>query len=104
MGGGGEGLYPLPAPIPSTLADFSRDISENIHDVRFALLPIQLKLQSTWRAKPPACNTSLVALSAEMYMPVNSNFHRVTIHWPSLREAPGKCTYPPPILAFLERL
>ena len=49
MGGGGEGLYPLPAPIPSTMADFSRDISENIHDVRFALLPIQLKLQSTWR-------------------------------------------------------
>ena len=37
-------------------------------------------------------------------MPVNSNFHRVTVHWPSLREAPGKCTYPPPILAFLERL
>ena len=44
MGGGGEGFYPLPAPVPSTMADFSLDISEIIHDVRFALLPIHHKL------------------------------------------------------------
>ena len=44
MGGGGEEFYPLPAPVPSTMADFSLDISEIIHDVRFALLPIHHKL------------------------------------------------------------
>ena len=44
MGGGGEGFNPLPAPVPSTMADFSLDISEIIHDVRFALLPIHHKL------------------------------------------------------------
>lgn len=44
MGGGGEGFYPLPAPVPSTMADLSLDISEIIHDVRFALLPIHHKL------------------------------------------------------------
>ena len=44
MGGGGEGFYPLPAPVQSTMAEFSLDISEIIHDVRFALLPIHHKL------------------------------------------------------------
>ena len=64
MGGGGEGFYPLPAPVPSTMADFSLDISEIIHDCQICIA--SNPPQATWRAKPPACDTSLVALSAEM--------------------------------------
>ena len=39
-----EDPYPLPAPVQSTMADFSLLISEIIHDIRFALLPINHKL------------------------------------------------------------